>query len=707
MKPIRALSLILLIVFYGMPLPVLAQEMPETFSLPTAIAGEPYRANILSVLRDNYRLKLETDARSSSFHWALAAFGLPPGLVLRTNGTILGIPRVPRDEPYQFQLKVRDVSLAKGDVLRLDFRLTVSTPRIRLAHVNSPRLVPREGSDVAPNSEDKGSQQGADSSRVTADTRDHSLATVAVFSKSPSSSDGQPSTRCVYASMLRSNHDAAAPLAIPQGACDPGTALGSKPSGDKVFTLDARNGTASGKRQFERGDTVSVVIDNKNPFLYKYTFTKDAKVVEETALGSFFSLIGGVVSDFAKGTSAKAESDAVKSATAESGVRAGVDPSKCVDYTQRLQVLDKEVGEEIDESLKIADQVLPGLEDANKRRSDKYDVLLKTLHSPQETSGKLYCTSTELLAVPEQGASPNDIKLARKRIGQLRDQAQAFKTRAEELSTSFPDCADMNKLNRIRYIAEGLVSDASKYDDDLQKIEADLKKMNDLKNTVASAVSDPSNFREVHEFGPYAQTTEVSLGLTRKALSAPDDKESKAEDLVKGEETKLKFGQAPFFSLSGGLVFSPLRKREFNRVQGFERDQQGNLVLVNGKANLTTVVGLKETSPTRIAPAVFLNGRLVDWNNHLVDGLHMSLGITAKNDSKGIDPEFLLGPSLSMLERKMFFTFGAYAGRQQKLTGGLFEGFAVPSTVTDLPIQKNYRWSFGFALSYQLPINKK
>jgi hypothetical protein len=113
MKPIRALSLTLLIVFYGMPLPVLAQKMPETFSLPPAIAGEPYRANILSVLRDNYRLKLETDARSSSFRWALAGNGLPPGLVLRPNGAILGIPHVPRDEPYQFQLKVLDVSLPK------------------------------------------------------------------------------------------------------------------------------------------------------------------------------------------------------------------------------------------------------------------------------------------------------------------------------------------------------------------------------------------------------------------------------------------------------------------------------------------------------------------------------------------------------------------------------------------------------------------
>jgi hypothetical protein len=90
----------------------------------------------------------------------------------------------------------------------------------------------------------------------------------------------------------------------------------------------------------------------------------------------------------------------------------------------------------------------------------------------------------------------------------------------------------------------------------------------------------------------------------------------------------------------------------------------------------------------------------------MIDGVYMSLGITAKNDNKGTDVEFLLGPSVSMFDRNMFFTVGGYAGKQQKLTGGLFEGFAVPTSVDELPIQKNYRWHLGFAVSYRLPVNK-
>src|SRR5204863_363850 len=113
-------------------------------------------------------------------------------------------------------------------------------------------------------------------------------------------------------------------------------------------------------------------------------------------------------------------------------------------------------------------------------------------------------------------------------------------------------------------------------------------------------------------------------------------------------QPKFTFGSTPFFTVSGGLSFSPLRKREFVRVQGFERDQQGNLVMKDGKPNLTTVVGLKESSPMRITPAIFLNGRLRSWDNRVVDGLHLSLGITAKNDNKGTDVEFLMGPSLRL-----------------------------------------------------------
>jgi len=40
---------------------------------------------------------------------------------------------------------------------------------------------------------------------------------------------------------------------------------------------------------------------------------------------------------------------------------------------------------------------------------------------------------------------------------------------------------------------------------------------------------------------------------------------------------------------------------------------------------------------------------------------------------------FLLGPSVSMFDRNMFFTVGGYAGKQQKLTAVSSKGFAGPN----------------------------
>ncbi len=52
----------------------------------------------------------------------------------------------------------------------------------------------------------------------------------------------------------------------------------------------------------------------------------------------------------------------------------------------------------------------------------------------------------------------------------------------------------------------------------------------------------------------------------------------------------------------------------------------------------------------------------------------------------------------------MFLTAGLYLGEQQKLTPGLYVGQAVPSTLTgSIPVQKNYRPGFGFAVSFRIP----
>lgn len=714
MKLTAKLLICALILLHLAPLPAIAGEEPELFVLPDGHVGQYYQVKIGDVLRQRYNLKLETDGRVSLFRWSFADGEIPSGLSIRPGGIIAGMPRVPREEPYQFRVRVADASIVGGGVLILTLSLKLDTPRIRLLKVEAPRLVPlnKEASaaNIASQVKSARSMQAflsptsfsllesqATAQPSSARTNDTQLAA----SSSPDrqailNRSEEVNTRSASDADLRSESLSSA---MPEGATCAGAP--QRPAG-KLFIIDARNGETTGKREFEKDDLVKVVIENKNPYLYKYTFTANTRVIEETAIGKFLPLLGGVITDLTADN--KAVEDKTKDATQRAkDSNAGDDPNCDDTFKTLLGSLNAEKNLAITTSTNIASGIKTLSRD-NKSRKDKYDPLRKVLLNAQSTDADLYCKSKDLLNITDPGADPDKIDGLKKDVEALRVQARSFSVRADILQRVYPTCTNPEEISGIKVAAEGLLALADKYDKSLKTIGDDLKTMDDFKETVDTVSSDPRNFMEVHEFGPYRRTTEVTLGLQRTSLA---DENAKAQDLVKADVTVLKFGEAPFFSISGGIAFSPLRKREYIRVQGFERDLQGNIVLVGGKPNLTTIVGLKENSPTRIAPLVMLNGRLPHSKMGPIDGWHISLGITGKNDNKGTDIEYLVGPSMSMLEDNLFLTFGGYAGKQQKLGGSLFEGAAVPASVDELPIQKNYRWHFGFALTYKLPFGSK
>jgi hypothetical protein len=136
------MSLILSIVFALGPAYAAAQE-PGTFALPDARAGELYQANIESVLRDAYRLKLDTATNVPIIQWYLAQGDMTPGLALRTDGLISGTPGAASVGTYWFKIKVVDRS-AKDSDLVLNFTLNVNPGKLRLSRIEGPRLVPLE-----------------------------------------------------------------------------------------------------------------------------------------------------------------------------------------------------------------------------------------------------------------------------------------------------------------------------------------------------------------------------------------------------------------------------------------------------------------------------------------------------------------------------------------------------------------------------------
>ena len=110
------------------------------FALPDARAGEAYQANIESVLRETYRLKIDTTTSMPIIQWSLAEGNLTPGLTLRTDSLISGIPKASGVGTSSFKLKVVDRSAADSDLV-LSFTLSVNPGRLRLSSVGGPRLV--------------------------------------------------------------------------------------------------------------------------------------------------------------------------------------------------------------------------------------------------------------------------------------------------------------------------------------------------------------------------------------------------------------------------------------------------------------------------------------------------------------------------------------------------------------------------------------
>jgi hypothetical protein len=153
------------------------------------------------------------------------------------------------------------------------------------------------------------------------------------------------------------------------------------------------------------------------------------------------------------------------------------------------------------------------------------------------------------------------------------------------------------------------------------------------------------------------------------------------------------------FEVSAGMAFSGLDRQEFKPVLGYPRNAQGEFIdpetgNTTTTPKLTQVVGLSEQSSRRFAPMALLHYRMPFHRN-----VFLSAGITGKNDDYGLNLEYLLGPSV--LYKNMFFTFGGYAGKQQKLAGDLYQGAPVEG---DFAVRKDYKWSWGFSFTYKIPL---
>jgi hypothetical protein len=231
--------------------------------------------------------------------------------------------------------------------------------------------------------------------------------------------------------------------------------------------------------------------------------------------------------------------------------------------------------------------------------------------------------------------------------------------------------------------------------------------------SATEVAADP--FRSSERGAATLASTAVSLPFTNRLVPArrADGGEGEGSgDQKGGSSTNKTVASGTIgnrrFELSGGLVYSPLGRVEYQPVLGFARDEEGNLIDAEGKPTterkLTPIVGVSEDSERRISPMIMLNTRLTNFRNN---NLFFSLGFTGKKDSGGIDLEFLAGPSINFFNNNLFFTAGAYAGRQQRLAGDLFLNARLPEGAEKIPVRKEYEWKPGFSFTYRFPLKSR
>lgn len=157
---------------------------------------------------------------------------------------------------------------------------------------------------------------------------------------------------------------------------------------------------------------------------------------------------------------------------------------------------------------------------------------------------------------------------------------------------------------------------------------------------------------------------------------------------------EIRIGSIPF-NLAVGMIYTSLEQRTYNPVIGFARDRQGNLT--SGRT-LTRIVGLTSSSDTRLTPAVMLHSRLTNFGRH---DFYFTTGLTGKKTDDNFDIEYLMGGSVNLYRRKLFVTFGAFAGKQQTLGGDFYEGAALAKT-QGVTTQNRYVWKPAFSFSYDV-----
>lgn len=528
---------------------------------------------------------------------------------------------------------------------------------------------------------------------------------------------------------------------VPKYSCAP-----DPPSGYQKLVIDAQTMTrVDGVLQHKNDDKVWIIVKNINPLVAQYVIKVKRTPVQESAIASFASLIGGPAASLTGNQTSSPQSKAPPSAEASmfafltSGSKKGgkqpVPPPSCdldinalvIQKYNKLRADEASLNNDLSSIDDIYSNYASGyqqhLSDAQKANAcpviEQQVTSLRTFLEGVQSPDSIEVGILKGRNVQEIASDQDPTRVLRLRIAELTSEAKDVRKAILDFRTK----ASGNQLCQARLQDNSalLEDDESEIDrmigptDGTPELQVFSDHVTQLKSRFDQLTSSRDSVRQLFDRtinqNPFTLTQpltdnqaddEVTVEPANSTSPSPKAKTAKsgsnapaagADSPAKYDET-LHFGLGARFTISAGIVISLLEKREFTTANG----------QVNGQPN--NQVAFSDNSRTRVLPMGLLNARFYDClpekKGCLWFPTHFSFGTTAKPDNKGTMPEFLFGPSWAFVQRQLFFTVGAYAGTQQRLLGGLSVNSTTTLAAANLPVAKEYHWNVGFAIAWKV-----
>ena len=683
-----------MLMFCAACLSALAQSGNDVFQLPDGQARAAYQADIEAVLREKYRQKIETGMNDSILQWSVVDGELPAGLMVRTNGQVAGTPETARERPYVFRVKVVDRALVNSSSLTISLSVVIAPPRLRLARIEGPALVPMEGSTSSsqgsgPQLNDASETSGPDVSRPVMTSQPE----VRNNNHLPAPADVAAS-RSGGGGILRK---IAGMAGLPNGSTTKGCEAASK----------ARRLVSDEAHTPLEGDTSNqntcVEFQNLNTLKYRYEFNTKITRSEGPDLSTlpFLPKITPTTATAASQTTTPAPGADAASLIAMTKRTGIMNPRTKME--SELKLLDERFNE-VSKNLHDAETELRGVEELiNQRMTAAQDAHNRSIRVAN--SADLYLQSNNTASLLEE------VKKTKEKV----DEARTLDWPSAKLTTV------MNKLNQYTKDLEGLRFNKGEQDisqetwtewfganqDRYTRVRDRIAELKTKINTDNDGLTAFNQLKDKLE-GWFLVLENVdkqgAKAFQQEAFVScqTDEAESKSNQLsiTKTDRTVqnatavtrevLKVSCYSRVAFTAGFNFSTLDEKEFSVVNSAGADS-GSTVKKFGFTN---------RSSFRPNPLALLNFRFTEYPNF---NWHASFGaVVDLKGQTGTDVEPVAGVSFS-IRRLIFITpFALHFGRVNKLAGGFKEGDVVPDSIATPPIEKAWKVGYTGGITFRI-----